>query len=343
MKRVLLCRTDALGDLLLTLPVARSLHEADPDCEISMLVARYAAPLLENEPYINEVIGISGRTPAGTSEFRDLVERLRQREFAAMLCFYPRPSLALAGKLAGIPVRIGTKYRWYSPLFSKRAAIHRRQSGKHELDLNYDLAEAYLADLPRYEPELNVGESQRIAARGVLEQRGLIEKKFVIVHPLSAGSAPNWSLSNYLALAELLIAAKVSVVLTGTKSEAVTINEYLQEEIAGIHNLAGCTDLSTLVGLIKLAGAVVCGSTGPIHIATAVRTAAIGIYPPQREISPARWGPRGGPCKLFLPPTGTEGRAHADLMQTIEPQQVADYLLSELSSGGLLSEKNQSA
>ncbi len=342
MKRVLLCRTDALGDLLLTLPVARSLKEAEPDCQITLLVASYTAPLLENEPYIDEVISISGRTPAGAGEFRDLVERLRERDFTAMLCFYPRPSLALAGQLAGVPARIGTKYRWYSPLFSRRAAIHRRQSGKHELELNYELAETYLADLPRYEPELTVGESQRIAARGLLEQQGLIEKKFVIVHPLSAGSAPNWSLSSYFALAELLISAGVQVVLTGTESEAARITEIMPENSTGIHNLAGRTDLPILVGLINLAGAVVCGSTGPIHIATAVRTTAIGIYPPQREISPVRWGPRGGVCKLFLPSAGDQGRTDAELMQTIEPRQVADYLLSELSSGGLLDEKDRS-
>ncbi|MFH2056837.1 MAG: hypothetical protein ABIJ61_12835, partial [bacterium] len=197
MKRILLCRTDALGDLLLTLPVARSLKEADPAIAISMLVARYAAPLLENEHYLHEVITLSGRNVSGFAEFRSLMEDLKQRRFEAVLHFYPRGALALATQLSAIPVRVGSAYRWYSFLFSHRAKVHRRNSGKHEWELNYDLAEAFHPDLPRHEPSLQVSESQRTAARRLLDQQGLSAGSFVIVHPLSAGSAPNWNLAYY--------------------------------------------------------------------------------------------------------------------------------------------------
>lgn len=335
MSRILLCRTDALGDLLLTLPVARSLKESNPQHELSMLSARYAAPLLDNEPYLKEVLTLSGRTPAGIPEFRKLVGDLEERNFDAVIHLYPRPSLALATQLAGIPQRIGTAFRWYSPLFNKRVKLHRRQSGKHELDLNYELAEAFQSELPRFEPELTVDESQLNRARLLLREIGLSERLFVIVHPLSAGSAPNWSLARYVELVEVLQAAGVPVVLTGSAAEAERISSVVRAEWRGVHNLAGRTDLPTLVAMIKLARAVICGSTGPIHIATALRTLAVGIYPPQQEISPVRWGPRGGSAKLFQPPP--EARTKGDsAMDRISVPEVAEYLLSELGSESLL-------
>ena len=45
MTRVLLVRSDAVGDLVLTLPVARSIKLADPSLQITFLASRYAAPL----------------------------------------------------------------------------------------------------------------------------------------------------------------------------------------------------------------------------------------------------------------------------------------------------------
>lgn len=338
MSRILLVRSDALGDLLLTLPVARSLKAALPDSEITMLVAEYAAPLLENESYLDDVITLSGRNVSGLAEFRALVERLRAQDFDTVLHLYPRPALALATQLAGIKTRVGTAYRWYSFLFTERAEVHRRDSGKHELDLNYELAESFKASLQRYEPALTVSDSQRRAANSLLDEHDLADKKFVIIHPLSAGSAPNWSLDYYLELARLLGEAECEVILTGTAAEADRISAALPDKRSHLRNFAGQTDLSTLVGLISLAAAVVCGSTGPIHIATALRTPAVGIYPPQQEISPTRWGPRGGASRLFVPEVSS--LSAADPLQTVKPGVVADYLLSELAAGGLLGQRD---
>jgi ADP-heptose:LPS heptosyltransferase len=200
--------------------------------------------------------------------------------------------------------------------------------------LNYELLEAVFPALERHEPRLTVTREQLELAARTLHEIDRPSSGYVIVHPLSAGSAPNWSLSRYLDLADRLAAAGHIILLTGSAVEAKMIDS-AQRSRSRLHaSLAGKTDLPTYVGLVKSARAVITGSTGPIHIATAVQTPAVGIYPPQQAISPARWGPRGGPNKLFTPCVKEVGQDQGDPMDRISVDEVAEYLLAKLADKG---------
>jgi ADP-heptose:LPS heptosyltransferase len=77
---------------------------------------------------------------------------------------------------------------------------------------------------------------------------------------------------------------------------------------------------------------LITGSTGPIHIATAVRTFAVGLYPPQSALSPTRWGPRGGANKLFVPSVYNVDGDDADCLEQVTVSDVAAYVLSKIES-----------
>ena len=195
MKRILLSRTDAIGDLILTLPVARSIKEAYPEYHITMLVSEYTEPLLEGEEYIDGVMTIPGRELGNYVEVRELSQIFRAGDFDAVVFFYPRFSLVLAALMARIARRIGTGYRSYSLLLNERIKLHRKHSGKHELDLNYELVESVFPGLRRYEPHLTVVDNEIASAESFLAQKGLSPgESYVVVHPFSRGSAPNWKL-----------------------------------------------------------------------------------------------------------------------------------------------------
>ncbi len=333
MSRVLICRTDAIGDLILTLPLARSIKEKYPDALVTMLVSEYTRWLLSNEEYIDGIMTVPGRSVGDVHGLKRLTEDLMDRSFDVALLVYPRFSLALATALAGIRLRAGTAYRSYSILFTKAVPLHRRESGKHELDLNYELAEAVFDGLPHFEPQLTVVDAQVESAKKVLTDHGLaVGEQFAIIHPLSRGSAPNWLIDRYLELAGTIAGSGLRVVLTGSADEREAVSSALQRMGVDFPNLAGETDLSTLLGLIKLASVVITGSTGPIHLATAIGTEAVGIYPPQQALSATRWGPRGGANKLFVPDVKPNDRSLHDCMDTVSVADVAAYVLSKCQS-----------
>ena len=333
MKRVLLCRTDAVGDLILTLPVARSLKAAHPDFQISLLAAKYTAPLLAGESYLDNVIAISKRSLDSFSEVNALARDLKRMSFDAAVLFYPRLSLALAMYLAKIPIRIGTSRRAYSIFFNRRVKLHRRDSGKHELDLNYELAEQGFGELKRFEPMITVLPDESKSSDRLLAQSDMGEREtFVLIHPLSHGSAPNWPIERYVELASRITLKGHRVVITGSALESDDIAAHFGRLGEGIVNLAGKTDLPQLKGMIKRARLVVSGITGPIHIAGAVGTFAVGIYPPESTLSPVRWGPRGSANKLFVPSVDDSKGNARDLMASIPVESVAEFIISRLSA-----------
>ncbi len=333
MKRILLSRTDAIGDLILTLPVARSIKEAYPDYHITMLVSEYTEQLLEGEEYIDGVMTIPGRELGNYVEVQEVSHLLRAGDFDAVVFFYPRFSLALAARMARISRRVGTGYRSYSLLLNERVKLHRKHSGKHELDLNYDLVESAFPGLPRHEPQLAVLEQEICSAQALLGKHGVdLDEPYVIVHPFSRGSAPNWRLENYVSLAQGLAASSVTVLITGSQQERRQLGSFFTDSPRSVVNVAGETDLRQLKGLIKSAAMVVTSSTGPIHIATAVETFAVGIYPPVAALSPVRWGPRGGANKLFVPEvTLNEGHTGSS-MDGIKVENVLAFILSKLQA-----------
>lgn len=334
MNRILLSRTDAIGDLILTLPVARSIKEVYPHYHITMLVSEYTEPLLEGEEYIDGVMTIPGRELGNYVEVKELSRLLQVADFDAVVFFYPRFSLALAARMAQIGRRIGTGYRLYSLLLNERVKLHRKHSGKHELYLNYDLVESIFPRLPHHEPHLNVQEPETSSAQSLLTKHGVdLNEPYVIVHPFSHGSAPNWSLENYLLLSRELASAGITVLITGSQQERQRLGSNFSVGTPGrIINLAGETDLRQLKGLIKTAAVVITSSTGPIHIATAVGTYAVGIYPPAAALSPVRWGPRGGANKLFVPEVTSNDGGMGSLMDGIKVKDVSAFILSKLKA-----------
>ncbi len=334
MKRILLCRTDAIGDLLLTLPVARSIKEQNPELFVALLVSRYTAPLLSAEPYIDQLVAIPGRGFKDYGLAVAFARDLRKLQLDAIVYFYPRLSLAYAGWQARIPLRIGTGRRAYSIFFNRRINLHRRDSGKHELDLNYELVASTFPELERHEPSLTVTDSELADAQALLQKHGITEgDNWILIHPRSHGSAPNWSLERYRELSVKLIEKGIRVLITGSALEADLIHEEFDSVGESLVNLAGETLLPELKGLVRLAPLLISGSTGPIHVASAVGTDSIGIYPPQSALSQNRWGPRGGKTRIFTPPAETESLKPLQAMDQIRVDDVANYVFDMYTPG----------
>ncbi len=332
MKHIILSRTDAVGDLILTLPVARAIKERLPDCQVTMLVSRYTAPLITQEKYLDRVIALPGRA-LETGQIRAVARDLKKLHAAAIIYFFPRLSLALAGWLAKIPVRVGTGRRAYSMFFNKRINLARRFSGKHELELNYLLAESLLGDLPRHEPHLDISADELTAADRLIVKCGLsANERFLVIHPMSHGSAPSWPLDSFVQLAVQLAGRGEKIMVTGSALEHDEIQSAFRNCPESVVNVAGQTEVGTLKGLICRARMLIAGSTGPLHIATALGTFGVGLYPPVAALSPVRWGPRGGANKLFTPPVDQSRESAAAQMRLISVDEVAAFIIDHLAT-----------
>lgn len=62
LKNILIVRTDRIGDVVLSLPLARIIKEKYPDAKITFLVRDYTKALAVNNPFIDEVITLEEKS-----------------------------------------------------------------------------------------------------------------------------------------------------------------------------------------------------------------------------------------------------------------------------------------
>jgi heptosyltransferase III len=290
-KNILIVRTDRIGDVVLSLPVASVIKKHFPDCRVSFLMRGYTKALAENNPYIDEIITLEENE--GKPSIPANVANLRNK-FDACIVAFPTYPIALILFMSGIPIRIGTGYRWYSFLFNKKIYEHRKYGERHELEYNIRLLQhlGIDEDINEKNAVFGIGVSGESAEKISDEFRalGITQKEpVIIVHPGSGGSAVDLPVDKMKELVNQLCKLPARILITGNDKEkelckSMTVNNTAK-------SLAGKFSLRDLIALINKSSIMIANSTGPIHIAAALGKHIIGFYPKITACSPKRWGP----------------------------------------------------
>jgi len=291
-RNILIVRTDRIGDVVLSLPLARIIKQHYPNAKVTFLVRAYTKALVENNHFIDEVIIL--KEESSKILITKNVEQLKQKNFDTAIVVYPTFKIALIIFLSGIKYRVGSGYRLYSFLFNRKVYEHRKDAVKHELEYNLSLLSQlginHIGGTNNVSFDLDVNKSSLNKVESLLSSLGINnEEKFVIVHPGSGGSAVDLPLEKFVELVKMLTDKKIKVVLTGSENEKEICNKLVLNELT--FNLAGRLNLEELIALISKSSLLVANSTGPIHIAAALGKYTFGFYPKVKVCSAKRWGP----------------------------------------------------
>ena len=304
-KKILVTRTDKLGDVILTLPLITELKRNFPESKITFLVSNYVKDLIENYEGVDELIFIE--------DFQTVKSKIRyfkNQEFDVAINVFPRFELALTLFLSGIKIRIGSGYRWYSFLYNKKIKEHRKYAEKHESDYNLNLLKPLIQNI-NYDKKYYFNYSPEDFRNLKKKLQGFdFQKKFIIIHPSSKGSAVDLPLEKITNLCSeiLKIFEDFNVVLTGTKDDINTTGEIINSTESGVRNrifnFAGLLNLKELLILIDNSSLFISNSTGPIHIAGALNKNIIAFYPCKIPMNPERWKPLSENA-VIISPKGT--------------------------------------
>ncbi len=133
-KNLLIVRTDRIGDVVLSLPLAELVKNNYPDCKVTFLIREYTKDVVSNHPFIDEIIVLKEKE--GKILINENVKQIAEKKFDAAIIVYPTFQTSLIIYLSKIKNRIGTGYRWYSFLFNNKVYEHRKFAEKHELEFN---------------------------------------------------------------------------------------------------------------------------------------------------------------------------------------------------------------
>ena len=300
-EKIIISRTDSIGDVVLTLPVAGAIKAFMPGAEIIFLGRDYTREVVALSRHIDRFVSWDEQEKLDEEARTEWMENL---EADKIIHVFPRPDVARLAAKAKIPLRIGSTGRIYNYRYcNKLVPLSRKNSGLHESQLNFKLLRPLIKDIET--PSLETVKSY-YGFRPPSDIPGKIlslidRSRFnLILHPKSKGSAREWPAERYSELINLLPVDRFKIFVTGTKDESTLISGFLNENKEKITNLTGKFSLKEFVQFISLADGLVAASTGPLHIAAALGKLAIGIYPPIRPMHPGRWAPVGEKAKYLV-------------------------------------------
>lgn len=291
-ENILIVRTDRIGDLVLTLPLAGLIKEKYPQAKVSFLVRDYTKSIAAFHPHIDEVIVL--KENENNIIFSENLNLIKSKKFDICIIVYPVFKIALILFFSGIKTRIGTGYRWYSFLFNKKVYEHRKNAEHHELEYNVNLLDKIniknSVDEKNVRYDLAVDNSSLNVVKNILTDYQIkLSKPFIIVHPGSGGSSIDLPDNKFSKLVKFLTDDGKQIIITGNKEEKI-LCELVKADTAAV-NLAGLFNLNQLIALISLSFMFISNSTGPIHIAAALNKFVVGFYPKVVSCSKERWAP----------------------------------------------------
>lgn len=315
-RRVLLVRPRYLGDICLTLPALEAVRAACPLARVAYLVESGAAPLLEGDPRVDELIAVPPRLGAAATVA--LIARLRRFAPEVAFDFFCNPRTALWTFFSGARVRVGYPGKgWRSALYTH----HVRPRTLSAVGFHLASLAALGWPAPETTPRLHVRQEIRTAAREALSALGVPGgARLVGFHPGARWPTRQWAPERFTALAALFLEDwpdGVALVTAGPGEDALAAR--VAAPLGPRARVIAGWPLARLVALQSLCAAFVCGDTGPVHTSVATGTRTLGLYSKQRPVSlfpyPAGAGHRACYARAECSPCA---RDHCDDLRCLE-------------------------
>jgi len=295
-RRILIVRTDRIGDVLLSTPVVKALRDAYPQSYMAIMVRPYAEDIARANPLLDEVI-VYDKYGCHKSFFLSLkfAIALRKKNFDLAVVLHPTNRVHLITWLAAIRVRLGFNKKLGFLLTN--AVMNKKHLGlKHEVDYGIELLEEIGIYSKERLPFMKVKEADLNWVSAFFREKKIDRQRPVFcLHPGASCISKKWPVENFAKLNDRLYEEFKGqvIVFAGSREEAIARSVYSLSRHKPACVLEG-VPLSKIAALIKESNLLISNDSGPVHISVAVRTPVIAIFGrSQPGLSPKRWGPLG--------------------------------------------------
>jgi heptosyltransferase I len=269
---ICIVRLSALGDVLMLVPLVRTLQKHFPQASLSWVISSPAYDLVAGMDGV-EFIVIN--KPQNFNDYWAFYKRMRARSFDVLLATQASfranllyPLITAQRKIGYDVLRAKDGHSWFINEsitagndhtldgFLKFAAI----LGVKENDIRWDLA---------------IDASDRAWALSVLPPK----RPIVLINPSASKPERTWLLERYIAVIQHLQKHwQAEIILTGGPHADEGILGQAIAAAVSVNNLIGQTKPKQLLALIEAADVLICPDTGPSHMASAVATPVVALH-----------------------------------------------------------------
>jgi len=296
-KRILIVRPDRIGDVVLSTPIPREIKKTFPGSFVAVLVRKYTKDIYINNPNVDEIILIDDLPDDSYKSFLKKVSEIRKYKFTHSLTLLPTERLNYLLFFAGIPYRVGVGHKFYQFItFTHYVSRNKYIPLRHEADYCMDIARKIGVKSENLSTEIFLSDDEKREVE-ITRNKFLSGKKYLVgIHTTSGNSAPNWTVEKYRELIlELKKEKDIQVIVT---------DNVVPKEIADLENIlypnVGLLLRQSFINFSAL-DLLISASTGPMHIAAALKTKTLSMFCPMTACSPKLWGPMGNESKIILP------------------------------------------
>lgn len=297
--RILISRLSAVGDCILTMPLACAIRRNFPRAFIGWVVQPGAAPLLEGHPCVDRLIVVAKGWLKSPPELMRLRRDLRELNFDIALDPQSLSRSAIAAWLSGAPHRIGLarpQGRELAPLLNNQTVSPRTV---HVATRQLELLRPLGVDDREVRFELPI---RREAAERVktLIEKSHLQNGFAAINPGAGWDSRLWPAERFGRVARYLGEMRQLpslAVWSGGRERAWA--ETIVAHAGGHAVMAPETTLLELAAIAAAARLFVSSDTGPMHLAAAVGTPCVSLHGPTRPEVSGPFGPQHQTVQAF--------------------------------------------
>lgn len=282
--RILAVRLDSLGDVLLTGPALRALAR---HARVTLAVSGNGEAAARMLPGVADIIRfdcpwiVADPDPVDPVALGDFVDEVRTRRIRHAVIFTserqsPLPT-ALVLRLAGVEHIAAHSEHYPGTLLDLRI---KRDPDVHEVERNLGLVAAMGFPVD--------GDDRLSVCRAPLRHgiADALPDRYVVVHPGASVPARTMTQARWVTTIHHLQADGHRVVVTGGGADGA---REVVDECRRVVDLVDRTTFTELASVLAHAAAVCVGNTGAMHLAAAVGTPTVAVFPPTVPVH--RWRP----------------------------------------------------
>ena len=290
-KKILIVRTDRFGEFILNTPAIKAIKDRFPEACITLMVSAGVEEIVRGWPIIDEILIYPQEECNGILK---LAHYLRTKKFDMAVILNPKKDFHLATFLSGIPERVGYN-RKLGFLLNHKIEDCKSSGQKHEVEYNLDLIRSIGIEAKEKDLFVSFGPSDENVVETLLKENGISSSDALLVlHPWTSDPIKQWPTEKFLGLSKKIIQEiPCRLIIIGGKEEISKSKDFCVGN-PGLIDFTGKLSLRQLAAFLKRSKLLISNDSGPVHMASAVKTPVIAIF--RNDLpgkGPKRWGPWG--------------------------------------------------